>query len=68
MTRAAARGFAAVLRVNARLAAIDAEEPPRPCASFPLGHSTGVRVKAAPDLTLEQRARIERLLVTTGFA
>lgn len=31
------------------------------------GLITGVRVKAVPDLTAEQRERFERLIVETGF-
>ena len=56
-----ARGLAAIRAVNVHLAVIDAAER-QP------GISTGVRVKAAaPELTGEQRARVERLLLTTGF-
>ena len=55
-----AEGLAAILRVNARLAVIDAAERQH-------GPVTGVRVKAAPELTDEQRARVERLLLQTGF-
>ncbi len=55
-----AERLAAVLAVNQRLAVIDeAERLPRLV--------TGVRVRSAPEMTDEQRARVERLLVETGF-
>lgn len=55
-----AAGLRAIGKINARLAVIDeAERQPR--------WITGVRVKAAPELTAEQRERIERLLIETGF-
>ncbi len=49
-----------MVAVNARLAVIDEAERRH-------GVITGVRVKAAPELTAEQRERFERLIVETGF-